>query len=68
MKGYKYEGARLPGAAGSALDDGVGPEASSSDLLEHATCSVHDEHQCRDLPHAEEPGEGSLGGKNIISS
>lgn len=59
MKGYKYEGARLPRAAGLVLDDGVGPEASSSDLLEHATCGVHDEHQCRDLIHAEEPGEGS---------
>ena len=63
MEGHKYKGARLPRAAGSVLDDGVGPEASSSDFLKHAACGVHDKHQCRDLHHTEEPVEGSLEGK-----
>lgn len=64
MKGHKQKGARLPRAAGSALDDGVGSEASSSDLLKHAACGVYDKHQRRDLLHAEEPVEGSLGGRH----
>lgn len=62
MEGHKEKGARLPRAAGSALDDGVGPEASSSDLLKHAACGVNDKHQCRDLLHTEESVEGRLEG------
>lgn len=58
VEGHKYIGTRLSRAAGSALDDGEGPESSSSDLLKHAACGVYDKHQCRDLLHAEEAVEG----------
>lgn len=55
MEGYKQKGAGLPRAVGSALDNGVRPEAGSGDLLKHAACSVHDKYQCRDMFHTEEP-------------
>lgn len=64
MKRHKHKDAWLLRAAGSVLDDGEGPEASSSDLLKHAACGVHDKHQCRDLLYAEEPVEESLGGRD----
>lgn len=57
MERHQYIGARQPRVAGSALDDGVSPEASGSDLLKHAACGVHDKHQRRDLLHTEEPGK-----------
>lgn len=43
MEGHKQKGAELLSAVGSALDDGEGPEASGSELLEHAACGVQDE-------------------------
>ena len=55
MEGHKYKGARLLGAFGLALDDGVSSESSGGDLLKHAARGVHDKHQGRDLLHTEEP-------------
>lgn len=42
MKGHEQKGARLLWAVGSLLEDGVGPETSSGDLLEHAAGGIHD--------------------------
>lgn len=55
VEGHQQEGARMLSVVGLALDDGVSSESSRSDLLEHAACGVHDEHQCRGLLHPEEP-------------
>lgn len=60
MEGHEEKGASLPRAVGPALNDGVGPEASGSDLLEHAARGVHDKDQGGDLLHAEEPVKGGL--------
>lgn len=54
MEGHKQIVRRLS-ALGSVLDDGVSSESSSGDLLKHAACGVHDEHQRRSLLHPEEP-------------
>lgn len=66
MKRDKNKSTPLPRAAGSALDDGVGSKASSSDLLKHAACSVHDKHQRRDLSHTEQSGKRNLGERCTI--
>lgn len=55
VKGNQDVGAGLPGAAGPALDDGVGSQAGGSDLLKHASRGVHDKHQGRGLTNAEQP-------------
>lgn len=57
MEGHKQKGSWAPGAACSALDDGVSADASSGDLLKHAACSVHDKDQCWNFLHTEQPVE-----------
>lgn len=55
MERNQNVGAGLPGAAGPALDDRVGSQAGCSDLLKHAACGVHNEHQRRGLTDTEQP-------------
>lgn len=65
VEGYQYEGARLPTAVSSVLDDGVSPEAGRCDLLKHAARGVHDKDQGRFLLDTEKSVEPQ-GGKDVL--
>lgn len=55
MEGNQNIGAGLSRFASPVLDDGVGSQTGCSDLLKHAACGVHDEHQRRGLTDTEQP-------------